>query len=69
MSVHEIETAISQLPPDELAELLTWIEEYRADAWDREIAEDAKAGRFEVLRERVRKQRQAGECKPQQTCR
>jgi hypothetical protein len=64
MSVHEIETAISQLPPDELAELLAWIEEYRADAWDREIAEDARAGRFEALRERVRKQRQAGECQP-----
>ena len=42
MSVIEIETAISQLPPAELTELLEWIKEYRSDAWDREIAQDAK---------------------------
>jgi len=63
MNIHDIETAIGQLPPDELTELPEWIEEYRADAWDRKIAQDARSGRFEALRERVRKQRQAGECK------
>ena len=35
MSVTEIKTVISQLPPPELAELSEWIEELKADAWDR----------------------------------
>jgi len=38
MSVKEIQTAIIELPPGELANLLEWIEEYRSDEWDREIS-------------------------------
>lgn len=64
MSVQEIQTAITQLPPDELANLIEWIEEYRADAWDRQIEKDVEAGRFDALRQRVREQRQAGQCRP-----
>ena len=64
MSVKEIQTAIIELPPGELANLLEWIEEYRADAWDRQIAQDVEAGRFDALRQRVREQRQAGQCRP-----
>jgi len=64
MSVKEIQSAITQLPTGELAALLEWIEEYRAEAWERQIAQDVEAGRFEVLRQRVREQRQAGLCQP-----
>ena len=64
MSVRDIQTAIAELPPGELAALMEWIEEYRADAWDEQIARDAEAGRFEALRLRVRDQKQAGECRP-----
>ena len=64
MSVQEIQTAIVELPPGELQNLLEWIEEYRSDAWDRQIAQDVETGRFDALRERVREQRQAGQCQP-----
>ena len=64
MSVRDIQTAIAELPPGELADLMQWIEEYQAEAWDRQIARDAEAGRFEALRQRVREQRQAGLCRP-----
>lgn len=64
MSVQEIQTAIVELPQEELANLLDWIEEYRSDQWDRQIAQDVEAGRFEALRQRVREQRQAGLCRP-----
>jgi hypothetical protein len=64
MSVTEIQTAIIELPSEELANLLEWIKEYRSDAWDRQIAQDVEAGRFDALRQRVREQRQAGLCRP-----
>lgn len=64
MSVQEIQTAVRELPPGELDDLIEWIEEYRADAWDRQIARDVEAGRFDALRQRVREQRQTGQCRP-----
>jgi hypothetical protein len=64
MSVKEIQTAIVELAPCELADLLEWIDEYRAAAWDRQIAQDVEAGRFDALRQRVRRQRQSGKCRP-----
>ena len=67
MSVQEIQSAIVELPAGELENLLEWIEEYQADAWDRQIAQDAEAGRFDALRRRVREQRQAGLCQPLQS--
>ena len=35
MNVTEIKIIISQLPPPELVERPEWIEELKADAWDR----------------------------------
>ena len=64
MSVQDIQAAIAELPEVELESLIAWIEEYRAEAWDRQIAQDVEAGRFDALRERVRQQRQAGQCRP-----
>jgi hypothetical protein len=64
MSVQDIQTAIAELPAGEVDALLEWIEEYRAEAWDRQIARDVEAGRFDALRERVRQQRKAGQCQP-----
>lgn len=64
MSVQDIQTAIAELPLGELESLIEWIEGYRADAWDRQIEWDVEAGRFDALRERVRGQRQAGQCRP-----
>ena len=34
MSVEEIETAITQLPPKEVAGLMSWLAEYHAQLWD-----------------------------------
>ena len=64
MNVNEIQTAIVELPQDELVNLLDWIDEYRADQWDRQIAQDVEAGHFDALRQRVHEQRQAGLCRP-----
>jgi hypothetical protein len=64
MSVKEIQSAITQLRPKELADLLEWIGEYEAEAWDRQIADDLKSGRLDSIRGRARQQRSAGQCRP-----
>lgn len=43
----EIETAIAQLPPQEFQELVRWIETVRADAWDRQMEEDAASSKLD----------------------
>jgi hypothetical protein len=63
MSITEIKTEISQLPPADLLDLAEWLEEYQADAWDRQIARDVKAGRFEAILQKVNEQAEAGQCR------
>ena len=49
MSVKEIEIAITQLPSADLVELMTWLENYHAEMWDKQIEEDLEAGRLDAL--------------------
>ena len=64
MSVQEIETAISKLPPDQLAALGEWFDEYRAEEWDRQIEADAKAGRLDALVQEAQADIAAGRTRP-----
>ena len=52
-SLPEIEKAIQQLGPDQLTAFRAWLAEFDAEQWDRQIEQDAKAGRLE--RSRLRK--------------
>lgn len=49
MSVKEIEIAITQLPSADLDELMTWLENYHAEMWDKQIEDDLEAGRLDAL--------------------
>ena len=49
MSIIEIEAAISQLPASEVSELMTWLERYHEQTWDKQIAADLEAGQFDAL--------------------
>ena len=64
MSVKEIETAIIQLPAQDLAELMVWLENYHAQVWDKQIAEDLEAGRLDALLAEVDREYEAGLGKP-----
>ena len=64
MSITEIKTIISQLPPPDLADLAEWFEEFQEDAWDRQIAKDMTSGRFDALLQRVDEQAEADQCRP-----
>jgi hypothetical protein len=64
VSLQELESAVSQLPADELSAFARWFEEYLADAWDRRIEEDIKAGRLDEAGRRADADFEAGRCKP-----
>jgi hypothetical protein len=64
VSLHELESAVSQLPADELTAFARWFEEYLADAWDRRIEEDIKAGRLDEAGCRADADFESGQCKP-----
>jgi hypothetical protein len=49
--VDKIEQEIRRLPLEELTALRKWFREFDAEAWDREIEEDIKAGRLDSLAE------------------
>ena len=44
MSVEEIEAAISQLSPDDLARLAAWFMEFRVGVGDQQLDADVKGG-------------------------
>lgn len=64
MSVKELETAITRLPPDQLAALGEWFDEYRADEWDRQIQADATVGKLDGLVSEARRDIGAGRVRP-----
>ena len=61
-SVEEIEAAIQQLSPDEMAAFRAWYAECDAAAWDRQIAEDDVAGRLDWLIKEALDDIDAGRC-------
>lgn len=48
-TVQDIEFAIRGLSRDDLASLRAWLAEFDADAWDRQIAEDAQNGKLDAF--------------------
>ena len=49
MNITELKTAVSELPHNELVEFIEWLEEFQEALWDRQIEEDVKAGKFNLL--------------------
>jgi hypothetical protein len=64
VSLEELETAVSQLPAEDLAAFAQWFEEYLADAWDQRIEADIQAGRLDEAGRRADADFEAGRCKP-----
>ena len=64
MSIKEIETAITQLAAKEVVELSTWFENYHAQVWDKQIADDLNAGRLDAFIDEANKEHEAGLSRP-----
>jgi hypothetical protein len=60
MSIIEIEAAISKLPVNEVSALMSWLERYHAQLWDKQIADDLESGRLDSLLSEVEKEYEAG---------
>ena len=64
MSLQELESAVARLSRDELAAFSQWFEEFIADAWDRQIEDDVRAGRLDRAGAKADEDFESGRCKP-----
>ena len=64
MSVKEIEAAIAELSPDEVAQLARWFAEYQAAVWDQQLEADIKAGKLDRLAREAKNDFASGKCTP-----
>jgi hypothetical protein len=48
-TVLQLEEAVAQLPPKELARFRKWFEEFDAKLWDEQFEKDAKSGKLDKL--------------------
>jgi hypothetical protein len=60
MSLTEIKSAVRELPPEELAELASFILEQDGAAWTRQIEQDAASGNLDFLFDEAERERAAG---------
>ena len=45
-TVEDIQNAVSELEPDDLAKLRAWFEEFHAAAWDKQFEDDVRSGKL-----------------------
>ena len=64
MSIEELETAVTRLPAEDLSAFAQWFEDYLAEAWDRRIEADIRAGRLDEAGRKADADFEAGRCKP-----
>ncbi len=61
-NLEQIENAVRQLSPRELAAFRAWFAELDAEAWDRQIEEDIAAGKLDALAEEALNDLRNGRC-------
>lgn len=52
-TITEIEKAISNLPPEEIAKFRAWFEEFDAAVWDRQFEEDVVSGKLDAIADKA----------------
>lgn len=60
--IEQIEREIQGLTSEELAAFRKWFFAFDAVVWDRQIEEDARAGRFDTLADKAIKDSKSGRC-------
>jgi len=61
-TIQEIQTAVSQLSPDELSAFRAWFAEFDAKTWDQQFEQDVAAGRLDALAEEALQDLRKGQC-------
>jgi hypothetical protein len=59
-TIEDIEKAITQLSPEQLAKFRAWFDEFQARMFDEQIERDAKAGKLDKLMSRARENHNSG---------
>jgi hypothetical protein len=62
--LENIKQSIVALSHSDVWKLAEWLDEYKNDRWDQQIAEDVEAGRLDKLFERAQADIRAGRMKP-----
>jgi hypothetical protein len=62
-TLQELQRAVSQLSPEELASFRRWFEEFDARLWDSQFEEDVQEGRLDRIAEQAIADFYAGKCK------
>jgi len=62
--LEQIEKSVAELSPEELKAFKAWFEELEAARWDRQIADDAKAGKLDKLIAEAKAEIAAGKVRP-----
>jgi len=63
MTVHEIEQAVTELSPMELARFRQWFDEFDAQIWDEQFEHDANSGKLDELANKAVTDFRAGKAK------
>lgn len=63
-TVAEIEKAIQKLTPQEIKAVADWLQEFREEMWDEQIAADAKAGKLDQFIAKAKAGYRAGKATP-----
>jgi hypothetical protein len=64
VSLEELQSAVAQLPAEELDRFSRWFEEFLTGHWDRRIEADILAGRLDAAGRRANEDLEAGRCTP-----
>ena len=62
-TISEIERAIRQLTPEELAKFREWFSGFDASQWDRQFEKDVAAGKLDALADEALSDLRGGRCK------
>jgi len=60
--ISELERAVRELPPQELAEFREWFAGFDAEKWDRQFERDVAAGRLDALGQEALRDLREGRC-------
>jgi major membrane immunogen (membrane-anchored lipoprotein) len=63
-TIKEIEKAVTNLSPEQLAEFRAWYEEFDAALWDKQFEADVKSGKLDRVAEKAVAEYRAGKAKP-----
>ena len=63
-TVEAITAAIAELPPEQVAQIRAWLDEWAEAEWDAQIEQDEREGRLDGLADRALAEHRAGRTRP-----